>query len=444
MADALEDAVAELDEVTRSAQRAADAVRLAPVMLGASGLRRHLVLLVTPAELRGSGGLIGNWALVEATDGVLSLADVGRAEDLVQVLEESQVALSEPEAYMARYGDFSVETEFHDITLSPHFPDVASVAAQLFREVKGLDVDTVMLVDPESVAALLELTGPIVVDGRVMTSANTRDFLLLGQYVEFKSENLRLRFLEQLLGLTFAKLFTIEFPDPWDLDEVFADVVAEDRLMVASVDPAEQVLLEGLGVGGAFPAIDGDLLGVVNQNAGNNKIDTFLKRSTTYRVQLDPFTGQLDATVTVELANLVTDLELPDAVVAHNDQNYDRGTNVSLLTIYSPHTLVSATVDGEEVGFAAAPEFGGRAYSRMIEIPADSTVEVTLVLTGSLDLSEAYNLDIAVQAAVSPDDIEVLVLVPGDVTIDGQPSNWRVRLSTAADQRFELPLAFDG
>jgi hypothetical protein len=263
---------------------------------------------------------------------------------------------------------------------------------------------------------------------------------LLGQYTDFDSERQRVLFLERLLTTMFVRLLTVDFPDPWDLDEVFADVVAEDRLMIASVDVEEQMLLEDLGVGGGFPVADGDVIGVMTQNAGHNKIDSFLSRSVDYRARLDPDTRTIEADVTIELTNLVTSLDLPDAVVENNDQGYPRGTNVLELTVYSPHTLVVATIDGEVGAFRATPEFGIRGYSVLLEIPADSTVVVAMSFEGTLDLSNDYVLTVPVQPAASPDTFEFDVSVPSGVTIAETSGSWRQRLSTSADQQIQLSL----
>ncbi len=440
MARAVDDATAELDGITRSARRAADAVSLAPAMLGADDPRAHLVLFATPAELRGSGGLVGNWALIAADGGALRLAGVGRVEDLNRSLAGVGVTLTRPAGYVAHYGAYSIETEFQDITLSPNYPDVAAVAAQLFEAAEGIPVDTVMLVDPDAIAALLRLTGPVTVGERTLTAATARDFLLLGQYEELDDEAERVAFLERLLERTFSRLLAVDFPDPWDLDEIFAEVVAEDRLVLSAIDPEEQALLLDLGIGGSFPQPAGDLLGVVTQNGGQNKIDTFLQRHISYDADLDPATGRIDATVTVELTNLVSDLSLPEAVVGNNDQGYDLGTNVSLLTVYSPHRLVGASVDGEEVGFRAADELGVRAYSRLVEIPAGTTVVAELRLEDVLDLSERYLLDVPVQPAVSPDTFDVRISVPPSASIGGDRGPWTWSVTTSADARVEVPV----
>ncbi len=385
---------------------------------------------------------MGNWAVIEAEGGALRLGGVGRVEDLNLALVSSPTTLTAPDTYVENYGRFSVESEFQDITVSPHFPDVAQVAAQLFQQANGVGVDTVMLVDPAALAAMLAVTGSVSVGDITLDTTTARDFLLLHQYDVFDSEDDRVRFLERMLTETFSRLLTVDFGDPWDLDEVFADVVNEDRLVIAAVDATEQALLEDLGVGGEFAPTDGDVIGVMTQNGGQNKIDTFLSRTVGYNATLDPARGTISATATVELTNLATDPDLPDAVVGNNDQGYPRGTNVLELTVYSPHRLVGATVDGEDLAMRATSEFGIRGYSRLLQLgPGESTV-VVLELEGTLSLADGYVLNVPVQPAASPDTFDITINVPDDVAVGGSVGKWQTPMRTAADQRIELELRY--
>lgn len=447
MRSALDRADDELDDVTRSSRRAADAARLTPSMLGADEPRNHLVILVTPAELRGSGGLIGNWALIQASGGSLELLDVGRAIDVNNLLVGQAFELTQPAQYVERYDGNQVETEFWDATLSPNYPDVASVVAQLFEAATGTPVDSVMLVDPDGVAALMELTGPVEMGNRTMTASNIRQFLLFDQYADFDTDEQRIAFLELLLTRTFTQLLTIDFSDPWDLDEVFETVVDEDRLMLVSLRSDEQRLLTDLGLDGSFPTVAegaADLIGVVTQNGGQNKADAFLERSIDYDATINPVSGRIDATVTVELTNTLTDLSLPGPIVGSNDQGLPAGTNLSAVTVYTPHQLLTAALDGEEVGLQGIREFGLLSYTRVIEIPAGETVVLELELRGDLDLSEAYRLVVPVQPTANPDLIRLRVSSPSGVLLDGSRASWQHTVRTSSDQEFQLQIAAAG
>lgn len=443
VANGLDRVLDDIEQLTTAARRADDAVRLAPSMLGGDGTRNHLVLFATPAELRGSMGLIGNWALIEADDGNLRLDSVGRVSDLVPELEALDVDLTEPADYLERYGTSAVEVAFHDITLSPHFPDVAQVGAQLFEAATGTPIDTVMMVDPAGVASLITLTGPVQVGEHTLSADNARDFLLVSQYVVFDTNAERIDFLEALLTQTFTRLLAIDFPDPWDLDEVFADVVGQDRLVLASTDPQEQALLDDLGVAGAFPADydeGDDLVAIVAQNQGQNKIDSWLTRHLRYDAKINPATGAVDATITVELTNDVPPFGLPDTVIGSNDQGLPPGTNRLALSVYSPHSLLASRVDGVEAGFQAVSQFGLRSYTRVVDIPAGETVTIELEVTGELEIDDVYRLVVPVQPTVIDDQLSVRVSAPAGVSLDDNGPRWQTTRTTSSDTTFDIPI----
>ncbi len=77
-----------------------------------------------------------------------------------------------------------------DIPLSPDFPSVADVMAQVYPQTGGGEIDGVLAVDPYTLAALMEFTGPIPVSGLDfdLTSENQADSFTHGQYVEFGAD----------------------------------------------------------------------------------------------------------------------------------------------------------------------------------------------------------------------------------------------------------------
>ena len=120
--------------------RASQAVQLAPDMLGANGKRVYFIAFTTPAEARGLGGFMGNWAEVTIDAGHLSVTGFGRTADL---------AVDGDTEHWVR------------ITTSPHFPDVATAIADGYPAYSGHQVDGVFAMDVYTIAALMKLTGPI-------------------------------------------------------------------------------------------------------------------------------------------------------------------------------------------------------------------------------------------------------------------------------------------
>ena len=165
------------------------AVALAPRMLGAEGTRTYLVLFTTPAEARGLGGFVGNYALLTIDAGHIEMANFGRVNDLEQQAEQIGVRINGPEEFLANYGQFGFtgdvgDAAFRNLTMTPNFPAVGEVASQLYAQITGTSVDGVIALDPFVLQALLQYTDGIQLTSLpyLLTAENAADFLLRDQY----------------------------------------------------------------------------------------------------------------------------------------------------------------------------------------------------------------------------------------------------------------------
>ncbi len=411
----------ELEESAPALRNAADFVHIAPDLLGQGSPRRYLVLFFTPSELRGLGGFIGGFAELLADDGRLELIRTGRPVELNNILRTGEPRLSGPDDYLDMWGQYSPERFFQDISFSPDFPDVASVASQLYAQSGAGAVDGVIALDPTALGALTEFTGPIELNGERLAKDRLADYLLNGQYLAFEDDNdERFDTLETALGEVFTALLSIETPSPRTVAKALGPVVESGRLMVVTTDSAENETLRSIDVTGDFPVAGGrDLLAVTAQNNSNNKIDYYLERVIDYGAIVQG-NGRVDATVTIDLTNTapVGGGGLPLAIVGSNDRGLELGLNRTGVTVYTPHRLTGATVDGEAIGARQGRENDVTGYSFTIDVSAGQTRRLELTLLGALDTPRAYNLVIAPQPTVRPDLYRVRVDAPGGRTID--------------------------
>ena len=249
--------------------------------------------------------------------------------------------------------------------------------------------------------------------GRRLSSSNVADFLLVEQYSAFESETARVLALAELITNTFVAFTSGDLPGPRALATAIGPVVEEDRLSVWwRAGGSATDLTEVTGLDGSFPEPDGhDLIGVVHQNAGQNKIDVYLERTLDYEVVVDD--GDARATATVTFTNTAPSSGLPDAVIANNDQGFPLGTNVSLVHLHTALDLVTLTVDGEETPASRRAAFGAEAIGATILIPPGESVVLVYELRGRLE--GPYALTVAQQALVGVET------VTARATIDGEP-----------------------
>jgi Protein of unknown function (DUF4012) len=411
----------ELAAAAPDVERAADATRLVPAMFGGEGTSRWFVAFVTPVEARGRTGFMGNFAELTAVDGKVDMTRFGRASELeAGGTPGPQRTLSGPDDYVARWARFDPAATWRNVTMSPDFPSIGQVIAELYPQSGGQPVDGVLAVDPVGLAALLELTGPITVPdvATPLTSDNAADFLLRQQYLAFPETAERVDTLESLARATFDRLTAGDLPGPRVVGESLSAAADAGHVHAWAVDPAQQALFEDLGIDGALPgAVRSDYLGVVSNNAVGNKIDLFLSRQVSYDVDWDPDTGLLDATATVVLTNGAPAAGLPRTVIGspiRGDDAPPPGTNRTYLSIYSPWSIDGARLDGEPVTVERQREGDHYAYSLFVDVPPDGGARtVELSLQGRLTGTDDYRLTAGTQPLVTPDELALTVDAAG-------------------------------
>ncbi|MFT3853392.1 MAG: DUF4012 domain-containing protein [Ilumatobacteraceae bacterium] len=391
----LDDFAESIAEHLPSLNRALDAIRVAPQMLGADGARDYLLLFTTPSESRGGGGMPGTYAELHVEDGKLTLGETGRVEDLDRAAEAAGAVVHGNEAFLTQYGQFGYDTDdghvgdaaFRNLTMTPDFPTVGAVAADLYEQTTGHHVDGVIAIDPTVLGALLRYTGPIQLATlpETLTADNATEFLLRGQYVAAADVDLRVDSLAEVATQTFQKLMSGALPDPMELARDMGPLVGERRLTMWSANPDEQALMEQVGLAGAMPSLDGaNGWAVTVTNAGGSKIDSYLERAAGFEATTDPATGTTTATLRVQLSNTAPAEGLPRYIIG-NRFGLPLGTSRLYVSFYSPLALTSVTVGGVPTAVSIGAEHGWNVYSLYVDIPSGEARSFEVHLSGTLD-----------------------------------------------------------
>ena len=409
----LDDVTEAVGDAEGSARTGALAAALGPELLGADGEARYFVAFVSPSEARGTG-FLGNYGILSVADGEVDLVEVGRNDELNAAGSPDKVITGPPE-YLARYDRFAPASTWENVTFTPDGPTAGQVMAELYEQSGGPPVDGVIRIDPTGLSRLLRLTGPITVEGLPfdLDATNVVSFLQVEQYRLFEVADERTDLLGQVAEGVFDALTTGPGPAPARLAGALGPAVEGGHLSVWLRSAEGQALVERLGADGAVPAVRGDGLGVVTQNAGGGKIDVFMERTIRYDARVDAGTGGVTATAGIELRNEAPSSGEP-AYLIGNLVDAPTGTNRTWLSVYSPLDLVGMTIDGQEVEVDAGRELGRNVWSVFIDIPpgAEATVEVRM--EGEVDLSDGtYRWDLLPQTTVRPDRIEASVTFLG-------------------------------
>jgi len=415
------------EQVAAQANAAAEAANTGPAMLGADGQRRYLMMFTSPAESRGLTGLMGNYAVVTMTNGQIRRTEFGRTNTLINtIVANPDIELDAPAEYFARYGAYGAGDQggsprpkfWSNVTMSPDMPTVGNIVAQLYEGGGGAALDGVFVLDPAGLAAVLDVAGPIQLDGleTPLDGSNLAQFLLRDIYVF--DEDVRENLLQQASERTVDALLTGSLPAPQEIAGKLGAATTTGHIVAWARRPEEQNVFRLMGMDGALPPLAGrDGLAVVNNNGSGNKIDSFLNRTVTYRAEYDASSGRVDATMEVTLRNDAPATGYPDYVIG-NLLGLPPGSNRTLLSVYSPLTLSAIALDGETSAASNQTELGWNVYSVFVVVPPGGERTITLTLTGLIDEGD-YALVVRPQPLPNPDQYVIEVGGDADVSYDG-------------------------
>ncbi|HMG39794.1 MAG TPA: DUF4012 domain-containing protein [Acidimicrobiales bacterium] len=439
VSDRMADLSTELSENLPDVTSARDAVHVVHDLLAPGGSRRYLVLFVTPVEARGRTGFPGNYAELLVEDGTITMPRFGRITELEAANPGVPRTIAAPgtEDYVARYGPFHPQDTWRNLTMSPDLPTIARVAAELYPQSGGTEIDGLLTVDPTGLAALMRFTDPVIVPEIPvpLTADNTEDFLHLHQYVAYPEASQRVDALGSVAEQTFRQLLSAELPDPQELVDVLAPAVKGGHIQFTTFVEGEQAYFDRIGISGAFTSRAGQVTSVVTNNASGNKVDLFLQRSLRFDGTFDPATNMVAGKITVQLRNSAEpESSLPDYVVG-NLVGLPEGWNRSYVSVYTSQRMDGARIDGQPAAMSAQAELGANVYSTFVDIPPKGTITIELDVSGPTLLPGLFSTRFLGQPLVETEQVEFNLTVAGDgaidtealgadVTVEGRTVHW--------------------
>ena len=353
-----------LDERIKSAKETVSAFatatsRLTPLVqvgttvLEQTGKKRWFVSIQNLAELRGTGGINGGFAVITTDNGKLKLEKYGSNKVLFQY---GRIDFSSyPEELRDLWGvDFS---DWRDINASAHAPYGAQLFAEGWEQLSGNKVDGVIYIGQGIVSQISGAIGPIETRGVTVDKDNAIDFFAKDIYARFTKVKDKDDVVGELARQMFQKLLSGKVSG----SGLFAAAAADntgDRLMAWSRDKSTQQIFSKYKVAGEVPTGFGPNVLVTLNNAGGNKLDAYTTVKADYLLgicNVDTFTGYQGrkSRVTIEVTNSAPK-GLPAYVDMRLDDNFGesrpKGSNRNLVTVYGPvgSEAESLTVDGVE------------------------------------------------------------------------------------------------
>jgi hypothetical protein len=394
---------------------AASASRAIVELTGADGSKRYLFGAQNPAELRGTGGFIGAYAVASFDGGTFELSPFRAVQDLTS-LPISQVPPPN-EDYAARYNRYGGAGFWQAINATPDFPSAAAAMVRLYERTEDGTVDGVVVVDPFVLEALLRLVGDVRIPGLGRVGPDgVVSAISVEARAEFTEQAERKEVLGEIAGRALRRLLDGGGQtQPTRIMDTFLPVVRDRHMLLYSTDPELQARLVQLNLAGALPAPEGDTVSVVVNNAAINKSDFFTKRLVDYQVQLRP-DGSATARMRVTFDNQAPALGSPaDAGTV------GAGDNLSLVSIFcgrcEPTGARPRIVDsGIRRGTVIEQELGHTVGSTLLETPRGTTrtVEMTWGLADAWapDGDGCYALEYTAQPTIKTTRLDVRVIPP--------------------------------
>jgi hypothetical protein len=369
--DARDEFLDQLASLRGTTASAALAASVAPDLLGAQGIRRYFVAFLNNAEMRGSGGLLGAYGVLEVTHGRFRLRELGTNATLRNT---ASPAVAMDAEFVARYRRFQADSYWVNANMSPHFPAASRIWTALWARMHaGERLDGTLALDPVALSAILRVTGPAVLaDGTAVTADNVVPLTERDAYQRFAADNAaRDAYLQGVAKASYRRI-TSGSGDTVALVRALARMAGERHLQVASEHAAEAAALAPTPLAGVLP-VGGPYLNVVTQNAGGNKLDYYLRRTVTYapgRIEV-----RLRNTAPPGLPAYVTNrLDRPGLTAAV------KGQQRLYLSVYTSENtgLFGATIDGKPAGLESERERGHPVFSAFLDVDPGSEVVVVL------------------------------------------------------------------
>ena len=456
IADARDSALAELDSALQTARSAEALVETLPELLGSDRERRYFVAAQSPAELRGTGGFIGAFSILRATDGRLRFDPMRSITDLHDLPDRR--APEPPGGFGEPFDRFGGTGFWRNLNMVPHAPTAASLIESLYEETTGERLDGVLFVDPQTLAEMLEATGPVTPPtlDRELESGTVVDYLANEAYLEFGSAAERKRVLGAAVLSVFERF--LDGANPIASLRALSDAASGGHLVLHAADPRLQDALEAAGVAGTVAAPrQGDFFAVFASNADGTKVDYYIEQSLDYEVELDAEGGSLTDAALTARNRAPRDPEDSYVFGPYPGTGLDPGVSNAFVTAYCAPgcRLEGATLDDEPVGLEIHDERGLAVFSTFVQTEPGTTSELGLELarTGAWDGNGSggtYRVTIRGQPLVratiltfkveAPDGMEIVEATRG-MLVDGDTATavGQLEAGRTFEIRFQRP-----
>lgn len=300
-----------------------DLCKKAQIFLGSDIDKRYLFVFQNNAEMRGSGGFVGSFAIVDVSRGKIKNIEVpgGGSYDTKGALNE-KILPPEPLHLLG------VRWRFWDANWWPDWPKSARKLAWFYERSDGSTVDGVIGITPTVMERMLKVVGPIDMTEKYNIVIEADNFwLTVQEIVEEKVTGEKEP--KQIIGDLMAKLID-ELPARLNkgnlisLLEVVEQNLSEKHILFYFYDEELQRSVDDLGWSGRMKETGKDYLAVINTNIGGGKSDRKIKENIAHQAEI------------LSDGTIINTLEIKRTHTGSKGESYTGVRNVDWMRIYVP------------------------------------------------------------------------------------------------------------
>ena len=253
-------------------------------ILGQKQWQRYLLIFANNNEIRGSGGFMGSFALMDIDRGEIKKLEVpsGGTYDVQGQLIPKVISPEPIHLINTRW-------EFQDANWWPDFPTSAHKIQWFCQNSWGVSTDGVILMTATLMSQLLKVLGPIEMPdyGITVTGEN---FITTTQQVIRDERDKESRTPKQILtDLTpkiMERLFELRGDQLKNLIAVLQKGLSEKQLLLFFNDDRVENLILSLDWGGKLKETQGDFLSVVHSNLAGGKTDEVITETIEHQAEV--------------------------------------------------------------------------------------------------------------------------------------------------------------
>ncbi|MBP6889723.1 MAG: DUF4012 domain-containing protein [Candidatus Moranbacteria bacterium] len=363
-------------------------------------VRTFLILFQNNLELRPGGGFIGSFGILKVKDGTIvefTTHDTGNFDGRIP----STITPPYPMSTLLHIDSWKLR----DSNFSPDFPTNARQAITFYAMGDGQEhFDGVIGITTEVLESVLNITGPVTLDGFPGTYAADKAVIDLEYQVEqgYRDQNIaageRKSVLKILGDVILTKVKALPVDKQYELFTTMLRDLHSKAIQVYFVDEYLQGVVADAGWDGAVDSTwHDDSFMLIDANLGALKSDYHMRRRIEYTVDLSK-----------EVPQATLKMIYTHTGVARNWYTKDY---ISYLRAYLPEgSFITSVTNGD------APVYGndlGKKYVGVtvgVPLASERTVTFEYTLPKTIDTSEWYNLKVTKQSGVTGTPLSVTII----------------------------------